>query len=77
MEIDLWSRLRRLWSTGESESELQLYDLASDIGETRNLVNEKPELVKEMKALLEKLITDGRSTPGSPQKNDVEVVRYP
>jgi len=65
------------WSTGESESELQLYDLASDIGETRNLVNEKLELVEEMKALLEKLITDGRSTPGNPQKNDVEVVRYP
>jgi hypothetical protein len=30
-----------------------------------------------MKALLEKLITDGRSTPGAAQKNDVEVVRFP
>lgn len=30
-----------------------------------------------MKALLEKLITDGRSTPGALQKNDVEVIRYP
>jgi arylsulfatase A len=36
-----------------------------------------PEKVAEMKALLEKLITDGRSTPGAVQKNDVEVVRYP
>jgi hypothetical protein len=36
-----------------------------------------PEKVAEMKALLEKLITDGRSTPGAAQKNDVEVVRYP
>jgi hypothetical protein len=36
-----------------------------------------PEKVAEMKALLEKLITDGRSTPGQPQKNDVEVVRFP
>ena len=26
-----------------------------------------------MKALLEKLIADGRSTPGEPQKNDVAV----
>ena len=33
--------------------------------------------VAEMKALLEKLIADGRSTPGAAQKNDVEVVRYP
>lgn len=23
------------------------------------------------------LITDGRSTPGAPHKNDVQVVRYP
>jgi hypothetical protein len=30
-----------------------------------------------MKLLLGKLITDGRSTVGEPQKNDVEVVRYP
>ena len=30
-----------------------------------------------MKALLEKLITDGRSTPGAKQKNDVEVRRFP
>lgn len=36
-----------------------------------------PEKVAEMKALLEKLITDDRSTPGAQQKNDVEVVRYP
>jgi hypothetical protein len=30
-----------------------------------------------MQALLEKLITNGRSTPGAPQKNDVQVKRYP
>ena len=36
-----------------------------------------PEKVAEMKALLEKRITDGRSTPRAKQKNDVEVRRYP
>ncbi|MFM8550295.1 MAG: sulfatase family protein [Verrucomicrobiota bacterium] len=55
----------------------QLYDLANDIGETKNLAAEQPERVAEMKALLEKLIADGRSTPGEPQKNDVAVVRFP
>ena len=55
----------------------QLYDLATDLGETKNLANEQTERVAEMKLLLEKLITDGRSTAGEPQKNDVEVVRYP
>jgi len=55
----------------------ELYNLADDIGETKNLADEKPELVAEMKALLEKLISDGRSTPGALQKNDVEVRRFP
>jgi arylsulfatase A len=56
---------------------VQLYNLADDLGETKNLAAAMPEKVAEMKALLEKLITDGRSTPGQPQKNDVEVVRFP
>jgi arylsulfatase A-like enzyme len=55
----------------------QLYQLADDIGETRNLAADQPELVAEMRATLEKLIRDGRSTPGARQQNDVEVVRHP
>ncbi|MBI5394661.1 MAG: arylsulfatase [Verrucomicrobia bacterium] len=51
----------------------QLYNLADDLGETKNLYAEKPGLVAEMKALMEKLVADGRSTPGAAQKNDVEV----
>jgi arylsulfatase A len=54
-----------------------LYDLAEDLGETRNLAADKPELVAGMQAQLEKLIRDGRSTPGDTQKNDVEVRRFP
>ncbi|WP_395753249.1 arylsulfatase [Prosthecobacter sp.] len=66
------------WGSGGDQSQpVQLYNLAEDIGETKNLAAMMPEKVAEMKALLEKLITDGRSTPGALQKNDVEVVRYP
>jgi arylsulfatase A len=65
------------WGSGGDQSKpVQLYNLADDIGETKNLAAAMPEKVAEMKALLEKLITDGRSTPGAVQKNDVEVVRY-
>ena len=39
----------------------QLYDLASDPRETKNLLAEKPEIVQELKALLEKSKTSGRS----------------
>jgi hypothetical protein len=56
---------------------VQLYDLANDLGETKNLAAAMPEKVAEMKAMLEKLIADGRSTPGEPQKNDVAVRRHP
>ena len=36
-----------------------------------------PKRVDEMKAAFEKLITQGRSTPGKVQQNDVKVVRFP
>ncbi|MGL4400590.1 MAG: sulfatase family protein [Luteolibacter sp.] len=54
----------------------ELYNLAADIGEKNNLASEMPERIAEMQKMLEKLITDGRSTPGAKQKNDVEVIRH-
>ena len=51
----------------------QLYDLSTDLGETKNLWAEKPELVAELTATMEKLVNDGRITPGPKQANDVEV----
>jgi arylsulfatase A-like enzyme len=66
------------WGKGGDQSQpVQLYNLADDLGETKNLAAAMPEKVTEMKALLEKLIVVGRSTPGEAQKNDVEVVRFP
>ncbi len=51
----------------------QLYDLSTDIAESKNLVAEKSDVVARMTALLEKQIAEGRSTPGAAQKNAVEV----
>jgi len=65
------------WGKGGDQSQpIQLYDLADDLGESRNLAAKNPKQVERMKALLEKLIVQGRSTPGPKQKNDVKVVRY-
>lgn len=65
------------WAKGGDDQPLQLYNLADDVGEKTNLAAEQPDRVKRMQAMMEKLITDGRSSPGAPQKNDVKVKRYP
>jgi arylsulfatase A len=48
----------------------ELYDLKSDLGETKDLAAANPETVERLAALMRKHIADGRSTPGAPQKND-------
>ena len=48
--------------------------MKKDLGESKNLHIKHPEKVKELRALLEKQIADGRTTPGPQQKNDVEQV---
>ncbi len=41
----------------------QLYDLAADPGETVNRYNDHPDIVAELKSLLEQSIASGRSSP--------------
>jgi arylsulfatase A-like enzyme len=48
----------------------ELYDLKSDLGETKDLAATHPEVVERLAALMRKQIADGRSTPGAPQKNE-------
>ena len=52
---------------------VQLYNLAADPGETKNVSMQQPEVVAELTALLKKQVDDGRSTPGPKQTNDVPV----
>jgi arylsulfatase A-like enzyme len=56
---------------------VQLYNLVNDPGETNNLAAFETVRVTAMQTLMEKLITQGRSTPGPAQKNDVKVRRFP
>jgi len=49
---------------------VQLFDLAKDPGETRNLAARHPDKVAKLAALLSKQIAAGRSTPGPRIKND-------
>lgn len=52
---------------------IQLYDMAKDPGEKNNLQAERPDKVRELSGMLEKLVGDGRSTPGPKQSNDTLV----
>ena len=66
------------WGKGGDQSQaVQLYNLSNDLGETKNLAAAQPEKLAGMQALLERLIVEGRSTPGARQKNDQRVNRYP
>jgi arylsulfatase A len=52
----------------------QLFNLADDPGEETNLYAEHPERVQNMKAMLQKVVAKGRSTPGPKLENDAEIV---
>lgn len=64
------------WSKGGDGKPFQLYDMKTDWAETTNLIDDQPQIANRLREALEKLIADGRSTPGPKQENDV-TVQYP
>ncbi|MBX3449244.1 MAG: arylsulfatase [Planctomycetaceae bacterium] len=52
---------------------IQLFDLVKDIGETRNVQAEQPEIVSRLIAELEQIAESGRSRPGERQSNTTPV----
>jgi arylsulfatase A-like enzyme len=51
----------------------QLYDLATDPMEEKNVVAAHPEVAARLTATMEAIITRGRSSPGAAQQNDTVV----
>jgi arylsulfatase A-like enzyme len=68
-----WSRPRPGQDDTSSLPPLQLFNLASDIGEQHNVQAENPAVVQRLTGLLASYVATGRSTAGPPQKNTVEV----
>lgn len=66
-----WLRKERGYTSHDEPGEL--FNIREDLGERRNLFAERPEIVRELKALLEQYKANGRSTPGPKQANDVPV----
>ena len=53
--------------------ERALYNLKADLGETQNVAAANPDVVKRLTGLMERYISNGRSTPGAAQKNKVQI----
>ncbi len=69
-----WGKPRDPAAAKQGLPEVQLYDLSQDIGETKNVQADHPEIVTRLKKILDQQIADGRSTPGAKQTNDAKIV---
>jgi len=68
-----WSVPKPGSKEAKSLPSVQLYDMDKDIGERTNEYQQHPEIVAQLTKLLEKYVADGRSTPGTSERNDVTV----
>ncbi|MCS7306899.1 MAG: arylsulfatase [Thermoguttaceae bacterium] len=68
-----WSSPRDPEAYREGLPEVQLYNLAEDPAEQKNLQAQHPEIVKQLLKLLEQQVAEGRTRPGPPVKNDVPI----
>ncbi len=66
-----WFRADRGYTAHSQAGEL--YDLAADPTQKTNRYAVEPEKVKELATLMGRYVTQGRSTPGPRQSNDVEI----
>ena len=55
------------------DEERELYNLQSDLSETKNVASAHVDVVKRLEKLMRSYIERGRSTPGPVQKNDVDL----
>ncbi|MBX3398970.1 MAG: arylsulfatase [Gemmataceae bacterium] len=66
-----WFRQDRGYTAHSEPGEL--YNLAADPAQKTNYYAAEPAKVKELSVLMEKYVSEGRSTPGPKQTNDVNV----
>lgn len=57
----------------KKDGKRELYNLDTDLSETKDVLAEQAEIATKLTALMKKYITDGRSTPGAVQKNEFDL----
>ena len=68
-----WSAPHDADSVKQGLPSVQLYDMSTDAGEQHNVASIHPDVVKDLTALLQKYIEEGRSTTGLRQTNDERI----
>ena len=66
-----WLKSERGYTTHDQPREL--FNIREDLSQRHNRCADQPEIASKLSSLLKKYIEEGRSTPGTPQANDVEV----
>ncbi|MEZ6055091.1 MAG: arylsulfatase [Planctomycetaceae bacterium] len=72
-----WSAPQEPMAKKQGLPPMQLFNLASDPAESRNLINEEPDKSRELLLLLDQQVRNGRCTPGEAVKNDRKVTFLP
>ena len=54
----------------KSKGRAELYDLSTDPGESKNVIDENKVLASKLQATITKIVCNGRSTPGKAVSND-------
>lgn len=65
-----WSIPRPNSKEAKGLPKFQLYNLKKDVAELNNLENKEAELLEQYRSELSQIVLKGRSTEGTPQKND-------
>ncbi|MEI6235804.1 MAG: arylsulfatase [Planctomycetota bacterium] len=68
-----WSKPADAAAKKQGLPDRQLYNLSTDSGETKNVIADHADVVERMTKALETIVTNGRSTPGAKQTNDVPI----
>ena len=68
-----WSKPKGKQAWKVNTDGIQLYDLKADPSEENDVHKKNPEVVKELAAILQKQISNGRSTPGKPVDNEGQI----